>query len=107
MICLNKTERMEEAALRHSLEKRLRSESISVAGILSLPMSKKRAKHWRLLRCKEFAHTPGSVSGLAGIRPVFEKLIAYLGQHWSQWTAPLRRELAAADYWAARGGNRH
>lgn len=100
MICLNKTERMEEAALRHSLEKRLQVESISVAGILSLPYVEKAgealavtpaAKSLRT-HLAQFLDSPES--GRSS-----EKLIAYLGQHWSQWTAPLRRELAAADYW--------
>jgi len=100
MICLNKTERMEEAALRNSLEKRLQVESISVAGILSLPYVERAGE--------TLANTPAAQNLRKRLAGFLEspaagrssaRLIGYLEQHWPEWTAPLRRELAASDYW--------
>ena len=100
MICLNKTERTDEAALRASLQKRLQAESIAPAGILSLPYTERAdealastaAAQKLRTSLADFLNSPDDAGSSA-------PLIEYLNRYWSQWTAPLRSELAASGYW--------
>lgn len=101
MICLNKLEQTDEAALRASLENRLQAESISPDGIISLPYVERAAE--MLVKTDAAQNLRAALAGFLdspalGRTP--ERLLAYLNQYWSEWTTPLRRELAAAEFWA-------
>jgi len=100
IICVNKTERMDEAALRSSLESRLQLESITPDGILSLPYSERAEETLANTAAARNLRTRlAAFLGSAAADRAPEPLIAYLNQQWSQWTAPLRRELAAQENW--------
>lgn len=100
VICLNKTEPAEEAALTGSLKKRLERESLSPIGILSLPYVKQAGESLANTSAAQDIRT-----SLAGFLDSPEDsrtsglLIAYLNRYWSEWTAPVKREMVAADYW--------
>ncbi|MCP4287137.1 MAG: GTPase domain-containing protein [Gammaproteobacteria bacterium] len=100
MICLNKTEPAEQAAIINSLEKRLQSESFSHIGVLSLPYVEQARE--TLASTGAAQNLRARLAGFLG-SPMDSRssglLIEYLNQHWSQWTAPVRRELVASDYW--------
>ena len=100
IICLNKIEQADEAALRASLENRLQAESISPIAILSLPYVERAGE--MLEKTGAAQHLLTALAGLldppAASRTA-ERLMAYLNQYWSEWTTPLRRELAARDFW--------
>lgn len=98
LICLNKTTPESEAPLMRSLESRLADESIACKGLFTLSyqpgMGEERVQ-WQEAdplrrRCVEL---------LAGQRASRPGLANFLRAHWTSWTGPVRRELAAGERW--------
>ncbi len=100
LICLNKTSGSDRAALLQSLEQRLQEEEISYSSIVTLPYL--NDEDTRLIETEAGMALREVAKDLLNDAPEripSANLQALLQREWSQWTDPLRQELAAGSHW--------